>query len=545
MIGRSTLALALFGLAGSRASAETVVQLVAGEPVGELVAEEAAGRGMTLIDLSDAWTPPIFRPEVPYRETMVALENEALGAGDIFRHAREDRYYELFGIFPSLDVIRARLADELRHRCHEAIADAELAGASLPLPASGPAVRVVQEHLACDGLLAARAVDGRFGPLTRQAVALYRLRHMLPATGALDEETRRALLTSSRELDFRALLRALRERVVHATGLIEDGSAAGAWGQVLGRDLDAAELREAPPAPCRGAADLISPATDAAARALGWTSPEAAANALRDGLPDRRIAVALPPPPAYHADGMPLRAEIDRGDLRRAFARRRAPVTARPWLVLYADTAQGPLALVRWPTTIGGWQREKTARGVVWRYKESQPGDFVWRDVVVAPAWFPPPSTPDRELVRRGADGRWELREDTFGPGYRSAYGLVMLMHHEVRLHRGQVVYDDTAVRTHGSVSYGSLRGGASHGCHRLYNHLAVRLAGFVLAHRQHEVLGSLVETYTRRVVAGGRALWIRRELRGFGYRLRQPVPVRVLEDSRDAGSGHFTIDAS
>ena len=104
------------------------------------------------------------------------------------------------------------------------------------------------------------------------------------------------LLADSRELDFRALLRALRERVVDATGLLEDGSALGVAGEVQGRTLDSAEFRPVPlpaskspappaepaaaaaasaPAKITGAPDSISAATQAASQALGWTSPDA------------------------------------------------------------------------------------------------------------------------------------------------------------------------------------------------------------------------------------------------------------------------------
>jgi hypothetical protein len=51
------------------------------------------------------------------------------------------------------------------------------------------------------------------------------------------------LLGDSREHDFRLLLRVLRERIVDATGLLEDGSAVGAQGQVQGRVLDSPEFQ--------------------------------------------------------------------------------------------------------------------------------------------------------------------------------------------------------------------------------------------------------------------------------------------------------------
>ena len=122
--------------------------------------------------------------------------------------------------------------------------------------------------------------------------------------GFVDTPTREAFLQDSREADFATLLRVLRERVVDATGLIEDGSAAHAWGTVMGHKLDTAEFQmdaghDAAP---NAAPDLISPATEAAAQALGWTDAEAATRALGQLLTHghAQVAVRLPPLPEYH-----------------------------------------------------------------------------------------------------------------------------------------------------------------------------------------------------------------------------------------------------
>ena len=49
----------------------------------------------------------------------------------------------------------------------------------------------------------------------------------------------------SRELDFRLALRVLRERVVDATGLVEDGTAQTGPLPILGRMLDPEAMRSA------------------------------------------------------------------------------------------------------------------------------------------------------------------------------------------------------------------------------------------------------------------------------------------------------------
>jgi hypothetical protein len=516
------------------------------------VCADRAGPGLTVIDLADDWAPKIFsetpdRPQ-PYRATFVALANERReGAGET---ARRDRYYELFGISPSLSVIRARLLDRSRHACHAAIDDeplravtrklapAEVATSDGAATARRAALSVVQRHLACDGFLADAAHPGDFDASTHEALALYQRRHMLPSRPVVDVETRRTLLTDSRELDFRTLLRALRERVVDATGLVEDGSALNAWEPVLGRFIDSDEYRHelrAQPVTL-GAADLVARATETAARALGWTSPDAAAGALALWS-EKAVAIRLPPPPAYHTMKMEVRAEIDRGDVWTSHPLdaegrpRRSPAKRRPTFILYAKTVDGDLALVRWPTTIGAWKEEKVDdESIELRYKASPVGRFYWRDLVAAPAWFPPPTTPDRELLRRGVSGRWTADEDAIGPGYRSAYGLVALLHNRAQVTGGgPTVFHDVEIRTHGSGNYRSILRGGSHGCHRLFNHLAIRLGGFLLAHTETIRQGTIDQRYARALHWQGRTVKLRAETRGYRYEIVPPIPVDVL----------------
>jgi hypothetical protein len=395
---------------------------------------------------------------------------------------------------------------------------------------------VVQRHLRCDGFLSTKANDGSFDGATQEALRLYQRRHMLPSAGVLDADTREALLTNSRELDFRTLLRALRERVADSAGLIEDGSASHSWEPVLGRFLESADyrrqMRSQPLA--NGAPDLVDRATETAARALGWTSPEAAARALA-APPPPLVALGLPPVPAYHATAMELRAEIDRGDVWRSYPLdpeghpRPSPVKNRPTFTLFAETDAGEIPLVRWATTIGGWKAEKEDEAEHLEYKESPVGRRYWHDLVAAPAWFPPPTTPDRELVRRRADGRWGADDDAVGPGYRSAYGLVALFHHRAIATSGGVQYADIEIRTHGSANYRSILRGNSHGCHRLFNHFALRLGAFVLAHAEHERRGPIDQRYGRTVHWKGRTFRLQAESRGYRYELEPPIPVDVL----------------
>lgn len=523
--------------------------------IGSLLLAAAIGGSPPVeVDLCEDWAPRVLTPvgaEPPaYRDVFIALAREQLDAAIVPDSARDDRYFELFGIPPTPQVVRARLLDRERHDCHDAVDDAVLSETTAMLRTDKRADRrdaqrklavlAVEQHLGCEGLLDARAVDGVFDVITRHAVASYQRRHAILGVGWVDEHTRAALREDSRELDIRTALRMLRERVVDATGLIADGSAAQAWQPVLGRMLDPPQLlRTFGREPlANGAPDRIAAATTAAAHALGWRDATTIAASLARDEDECRVALPLPALPAWRSAPFELRAEIDRGDVWYEYpwtptgAPRVQPVERQPTLTLFAIHDGVEEALVRWPTTIGGWERDRRPSGaVVMRYKVSAPGTFVWRDVIAAPTWFPPPSTPNRELVWRRPDGRWVLREDTIGPGYRSAYGLAMLMHAQPIRVRGksEPKWFDPGVRTHGTSSYLSVYGDHSHGCHRLPNHLALRLTSFVLRERAHDVVGPIVEHYHRRVVWGS-VRHIRRHSRGFGYRLHDPVEVIVRE---------------
>ena len=504
------------------------------------------------VDLCDDWAPRVLSPpgqDPPaYRAVFVALANERLEAPGVPPVARRDRAFELYGIPPSPSVLRARLADAERHACHDEVDDAALDDLTEDLrrddktrsrartPERKAAVRAVEAHLHCEGLLPARAAsDGVFDGPTRGAVQAYQRRHALLGDGDVDAATRQAMRTDSRELEVLAALRMLRERVADATGLIADGSASQTWGTVLGRSLDAAELRDsgghAPMS--NGAPDRISNATDAAARALGWRDAASIEASLADLQGDCRVSVPVENRPAWRDRPHAFRVEIDRGDMwihrPKDGADRDGEAAVLTLVVAYDGIEEG---LVRWPTTIGGWERKRLDDGnVVRRFQESPVGPVVWRDIVAAPTWYPPASTPDDELVIPRGDGHFSIRNDTIGPGYRSAYGLAMLPHLERLPGQGKTPdrFTDRGIRTHGTSSYRSMYGGGnSHGCHRLPNHLVLRLTSFLLREQPHDVVGPVHEPYAR-ALFGGKA-WIHREDRGYVYRLRTPIEVEVLE---------------
>ncbi|MFN0249631.1 MAG: peptidoglycan-binding protein [Kofleriaceae bacterium] len=567
----------VLSVAASRASALACIPIDLWEngKSHAICREDLVTIGATELDLGEEWVPfAVERSNTSYRQTYVALAQERFAdAGLDAELAEEDRHFELFGVFPTLGVIQRRLADATRHKCHAAIVnelgserlveesrtrggariatartlraelehDARTRGVEIAalakkstyyqravhrlaaLDAKIAAIRTVQAHLACDGLLASRPGDGAYTWQTSNAVERFQRGVMIAPTGTVDEATRDAFGVNSDERDVRAALRVLRERVVAATGLVEDGSASDAPGTVLGRKLEPIDTLRARgrSALADGAPDLISAATDAAARALGWHDAAAILAFLEAGHASHAIAVRLPPLPSYRAGTMALSIEIDRGDVSRS---RTFVPTRRPALIIYVQDGARRVPLVQWPTTIGGWQDERVDGAIVRRWKSSPVGTAEWKDLFVAPRWLPPASTPDRELVRRGAGGVVLARQQ-LGPSYRAAFGLAAFVHLQDGEYRG--------IRTHGTGNLSSLARGASHGCHRLLGMHVLRLAGFVLAHHPHAVHGPEPTYYRRTVRSGGRAFRIAIDTLGDRIELVPPIPVTVGAASR------------
>lgn len=570
-------------------SCETFAIWRDGHRVDTVCRDDAAGRGLTVIDLDEDWVPPILAPAPDgtgpsYRATYLALAQERFAAaGSDRRLAERDRYLELYGIEPTFAVVRERLADDVRHHCHDEIDNTALealsvrvaeesktdalariaraktlrAGlegdrrrAELPdldaLAARAPyfrhqvdrlaasetyvaAVRAAQAHLACDRLYQFPPIDGAYTWQTSNAIETFQRGVMILPTGVLDGPTRDALVLDSRERDFRTALRVLRARLIAATGLIEDGTAGTGQARVLDRELEPEgtwRVRGHEPLD-RAAPDLIAAATEVAARALGWHDASSTL-AFFIETRTREVAVQLPPPPTYHAAAMTLSAEIDRGDVWHDPTPRWHDALRRPALILYATEGERRIPLARWPTTIGGWQNEKVASGhVVKEWKESPVGHRLWRDMYVGPTWLPPETTPDRELVRP-TDGRYVLAREVFGPSYRAAFGLVAFPHLAEERERGKTVLEYRGVRTHGTSNLTSIAHGVSHGCHRLLGMHALRLADFALAHEPHVRRGD-ERTYYRRVVRYRGHFPVAIDSLGYRIELVSPIPVDVL----------------
>jgi hypothetical protein len=613
---------------------EPIPVIEGGKIVGQKTADAARKEGLTVVDLSDDWLPTVFsqtpdKPQ-PLRPFLLDLANGRLKTGRMYARPHEDRFFEVFGIFPSLNLVRRRLADKRRHTCHDKVKDGVLeelsaknvippeelekvpnpnpeTRAEVPMVTTGRtisprplteqekrAVIAMQGHLRCEDLLRGKATPGRMDRWTAEGLKTYQHLHQLADNSKIDADTRAVLLGDSREADFRLLLRVLRERIVDATGLLEDGSAVGAQGQVQGRVLDSPEFQplavsadKAPSGAAPGeaagaqgqaapaqtvaavdksakivpASDLIAPATQAASDALGWKSPEAAlANtlpppgpppgakkarkpALKKGQPaplPLAVAIKLPPLPSYHGPKMELRAEIDRGDVllekpkfdKDGHKKWKPPVADRPTLTLFAKAGDHEVALVRWPTTIGGWKTfEKKDGTMALKYKESITGEAVWPEVLATPTWHPAPGMPTKRLLIKVGDS-FQPKTEIIGPGYHAAYGLVAIPHLQImeKNEKGEPQLMDLRIRTHGTPGYRSVKRGESNGCHRLHNFEALRLSAFLIKHHENVRDGLVPEDYSRKLTYKGQEVALESESKGYRFKMTPPIPVNVLE---------------
>jgi hypothetical protein len=550
-------------------------------------AKAAEGAGYTLVDLSDSWTPMIFREDhtdtgepLPnrYRRVFLGLANDQLDSDGVALEPGKKNYLELYGIFPSLSVLRARFMTDENSACHDQQSVDELAAvetvsyvapnnlekdqrklarlrveveyarkhaklASMAELASAQpmfapkvellekraaekvAMAAVERRLHCEQLLMpeSKHKTGIYDEAMRLAVRMFQHKNMIYEANFLRRQTVDALARPPLLNDYDGLVRALRERVISAAGIIEDGTA----------------LTQNAPAP-----DLAREYTELSVQQLGLTDAQAAlAFFKRHPAPEfktLRAAIKLPARPAYYAEHMELSIVVDRGDVWYDL-----PFDAKgnfmpksrkryPSLTLYAKHEGKNVPLARWRSTIGGWRAEQAGDGYEYfRYKMSDVGPRVIRQIVSGPVWIAPPSTPTRTLVKgkivNGGAAK-VVNYDELGPGFLSAYGVVA-GYFVIPGLNGRPDYDN-GVRAHGSSDYLSIysQHGFSHGCHRLPNHIAVRLYSFILSHRHKIVAGDQPLGFSRQFLSGETVYEMRIPSRGYAYYLDPPLPVNVLE---------------
>lgn len=576
-----------------------------GHADGEVDASKAESEGHLLLDLGEDWTPYILTEasspeEEPkanqYRETYLAL---ARGEFPDDRHgyrAREDQYLELYGILPTLSLLRERFdevralecADSLdletlrsfdgflayekgyrpkrrvnRYKRFKPQMKALVARAQVEsldqltrahvaddeewerveefrrIAPEYEAIVAAQERLECEGFFEGRGgyTPGLFDWVTHEALAEFERRHRVYGWGFIGGDTLAVLQKTPQETEQEAVVRVLTERAMHAAQVIEDGSTSTKRNdEPRTYTTESGEERPIP----NFEAELRERVIDA----FGLQTPESTyawLESLGTIGPHEVVALRGIELPPYYGDEMDLRVEIDRGDVWFEFPfdeegrKRSQPVARRPRLTIFVDYNGQKIPLARFGTTIGGWRGEYIDGTVMLKYKGSPVGKRVWSRIAAAPIWVPPESTPPGVMLnkrRKRGEEYYEVDYHTTGPSYASAYGLVAAYHR--RYYRGAdgdiKVGGDEGIRTHGSVDYMSIMRRHSHGCHRMHNHLAVRLMSFVLEHRPHTRYGSQPMEYRREFEHEEELYVLEFEKGGYNFVLDEPLPVEVLE---------------
>ncbi len=479
--------------------------------------------------------PAVFRGyegTIPYRRDGQTKRNKAARRARAMLHKKMRRA----GLDPSSPEDLAAAADEPKTRAAHARWRKEQGAVDI--------IDHAQRRFRCEKLFNSKGGEGKFKPgvydsATTHALANFERKHDLMGWGHFKQDNLAMLATTADEAVHRRLLRAIEERVVMSTGIIEDGSAARWQPDFRWKDKAGTE-HELP--------NLVQQYTEATVEALGLQTPESAKKRLAElsdlgegGFKQLLVAIKLPPRPEYYSDNMQFSNHIDRGDVWYDFPydeegnKKGQPRSRYPHQTLYVEYEGQKIPLTHWRTTIGSWRNEIKDGEVMLKYKNSDVGPRVWKDIVAAPVWIPPPTTPASELIKaRWRKGKFtrDVNYAEIGPGYRSAYGLVAAYHiKQIKNEDGTVRAElDNGIRTHGSVDYMSILRRFSHGCHRLYNMDAVRLFSFVLRHREYVRHGQQNVGVRRNLEHDGKAYHMQIDTRGYKYELVEPIPVRVTE---------------
>ncbi len=412
-----------------------------------------------------------------------------------------------------------------------------------------------QRRFRCERLFPSHAGRGKFesgvfDSATTHALAMFEKKHAMMGWGHFKNDNLAVLAKPVAQANHDRLERVLAERVVAAAGILEDGTAAR-WKPTF-RWHDQAGVEQQ-------LRDVVTESVDTFLTALGINTPETARQQLAtlsdvsNGFEGLLVGVKLPAAPEYYSDDMQLDVIVDRGDVWYDFpydAEGRPvsqPRKRYPHVTLYVTYLGQHIPLVHWRTTIGSWRSEQRD-GLEWfKYKNSDVGPRVWREIVAAPTWLPPDTATVRELLKRKwMDGKMQtvVKYDEMGPGYRSAYGLVAAYHVKELYDADGAVRTvlDNGIRTHGSVDYMSILRRYSHGCHRLYNMSAVRMFSFVLQHGPYTRTGEERVGFRRIVEHEGAEYRIALDSRGYSYVLERAIPVLVT-DGRIKGSRKRPIE--
>ena len=557
--------------------------------------ETAEKRGFSVINLSDHFTPYLFSERTPgkldfkpnnYQRIYKGVADDRIDEEGRRLGKDQHNFVELFGIPPTLSVLQKRFVLDESKECYEKLNLKLLrryggiirykgsSGASSYLKryeelrkqvlaakkkhgnlsldklarkdkyaflvkqyriaqVKVAVIHQAQMRLRCESLLDKDEKYRRrhMDYVTHKALARFERKHMIFGWGQLHGKTLRYLGSDPTTNNHRALMRVLRERVVHSLGILEDGTASKhehGFYEVDGK-------RHKVP-------NLVKKYTSILAKEIGLDSSKKASEFFHNYPPEFfaffYVGVKLPKRPPYYSDNMSLSVELDRGDVWYDYPydgvgkKKSQPRSRLPHITLFTHWKNQKIALIRWHTTIGGWRREFKDGKLYLAYKGSPPGLKTWRNIVAAPVWIPPATTPPAALLdRKGGreNGRYKVKRKEIGPSYRSAYGLVAAYHIE-QIPDKPGAWVDEGIRTHGSVSYMSIFRGFSHGCHRLHNHLAVRLFSYILRHYPYVRKGQIPLAYEKRFNYRRQKYKVELNTRGYKYSLKKPVNVTVTE---------------
>ena len=539
-----------------------------------------------------------------FRPTYLALARGEFPDDVYGERARDDKYLELYGIMPTLAVLQKRLvwAQNLecsrhldltainnfngvvsyegpeaalitrtrylvaRNRVEKILAEqnvTDVAQINLELVADKDkpqvkyytrfhddfeAIKAAQDRLLCEGYFKGKGkwTKGAFDWPTHEALAEFERRHRVYSWGAMGRDTLEALRMDTALVEHETVVRVLTERAMHAFGAIEDGSAKKSDGTPVTYTGADGQLHAVP--------NLEADLRNAVIEAFGLKDPAGTAAFLtrlgkleHDG--HRYVAIPGPRRPEYHSPDMEISVSIDRGDVWYGFPfdeqgkEKPQPVSRRPHTTILVKYLDQVFPIASFGTTIGGWRSELIDNTVWWKYKGSEFGEVVWEEIVSAPVWLPPSTTPPRDLLKRRerrkpGETKWEPNYHETGPSYASAYGLVAAYHRPfARRADGSVrVTGDEGIRSHGSVDYMSIMRRHSHGCHRLHNHIAVRLFSFVVNHRPHQRQGHAPASFYMGLEYEGEKHAISIKQGGYVFKLDKPIFVMV-EEGRIRGS--------
>lgn len=537
--------------------------------------------------------PPGTEPGA-YRKTYLALARGQFPDNHHGDRAREDEYLELYGIMPTLNLLHKRMLAMSQRQCIQqldleplkqfqgfvayrkeqaskeyqrafqalerrvsalmqaaGVTDvAQVAVDALPTQDRShvttyqrqaprvAAIRAAQARLQCEGYFdgLGQPLDGVLDWRTHEALAKFERRHRVYGWGYVGKDTLEKLRIPSLELERQAVVRVLTERALHSAGVLEDGSTS------LRHDGSARTYRGADGKqhPIRNLEAELRSAVQAAFGLASTDSTLAFFKALGKIPAEYTVAVKRPELPEYYSKDMDLHAEIDKGDVWYDFPfddqglERPQPRHLKPHLTLFVTYNGQNIPLVRYGTTIGGWRSDFEGGHVLWRFKDSPVGSRMWQKIVAAPVWLPPESTPHKDLLQRSPKKgvQFEVDYHEMGPSYASAYGLVAAYHlkYQRKADGTLSIGGDEGIRTHGSVDYMSIARRHSHGCHRLQNHLAVRLMSFILAHHPHTRIGQKRVALERDLEHDGKIYKLQLRQGGYEFQLHKPVEIIVKE---------------